>query len=93
MKLFGILRRDGFIDGPTLKKAAERSKEICNERPDEIRWIRSYVFNESSGALGTVCIYEAVSADVVREHAKAAGLPVSEVLSVDETVVVRPDPE
>ena len=93
MNLYAILRRDGFTDGPTLEAAAARSTEVGNSMPDDIRWIRSYVLGENSGALGTVCIYEASSEDAIRKHADAADLPVSEIIPVADTVVVRPDPE
>lgn len=61
--------------------------------PDDIRWIRSYVLAETSGALGTVCIYQASSEEAIREHAEAAGLPVTEIIPIADTVIVRPDPE
>jgi hypothetical protein len=61
--------------------------------PDDIRWIRSYVLGEGSGAVGTVCIYQASSEEAIRKHAEAAGLPVSEIIPVIDTVVVRPDPD
>ena len=93
MNLYAILRRDGFADGPTLEEAAGRSTAVGNEMPDDIRWIRSYVLGENSGAVGTICIYEASSEEAVRDHAARADLPVSEVIPVVDTVVVRPDPE
>ena len=63
-----------------------------DDMPDDIRWIRSYVLNEQSGSLGTVCIYEASSEDAIRQHAAAAELAVSEIIPIADTVVVRPDP-
>ena len=93
MKLYAILRRDGFADGPTLEAAAARSTEAGNDMPDDIRWIRSYVLGEQGGGLGTVCIYEASSEDAIRKHAEAANLPVTEIIPIADTVVVRPDPE
>ena len=60
---------------------------------DDVRWIRSYVLEEGGGAVGTVCIYQATSADALREHAQRADLPADEVIPVVDTVVVRPDPE
>ncbi len=56
-----------------------------------MRWIRSYVL-EDQGGLGTVCIYEAESPEAIRRHAKAADLPVDEIVKVADTVIVRPDP-
>jgi hypothetical protein len=93
MNLHAILRRDGFADGPTLEAAAARSTAVGDDMPDDIRWIRSYVLGEGSGAVGTVCIYQASSEEAIRKHAEAAGLPVSEIIPVIDTVVVRPDPD
>ena len=60
---------------------------------DDIRWIRSYVLEESGGSVGTVCIYQASSPEAIRDHASRAGLPVDEIIPVADTVLVRPDPE
>jgi hypothetical protein len=51
------------------------------------------VVAEEDGTLGTVCIYQASSPDKIREHAARAGIPAHDVLSVADTVFVRPDPE
>ncbi len=93
MDLYAILRRDGFTDGPTLEEAAARSTKVGDDMPDDIRWIRSYVLGEAGGALGTVCIYQASSEEAIRAHAKAAHLPISEIIPIADTVIVRPDPE
>ena len=93
MNLYAILRRDGFADGPTLEEAAARSTTVGDTMPDDIRWIRSYVLAEEGGALGTVCIYQASSEEAIRSHAAAADLPVSEIIPIADTVLVRPDPE
>jgi len=58
-----------------------------------VRWIRTYVFTEDDGTLGTVCIYQAKDAETVRGHADAAVLPATEVLPLADTVIVNPDPE
>jgi hypothetical protein len=92
MNLYAILRRDGFTDGPTLEDAAARSTKVGEDMSDDIRWIRSYVLGENSGALGTDCIYQASSEEAIRKHAEVADLPVSEIIPIADTVVVRPDP-
>ena len=61
--------------------------------PDEVRWIRSYVLEESDGSLGTVCIYQAVSPEAIRKHASRADLPMDEIIPIADTVLVRPDPQ
>ena len=93
MELYAILRRSGWRSGEELQEAAARSTKVGNEQmPDEVRWIRSYVLDEGEGTVGTVCIYEASSAEAVRKHASLADLPVDEIVRVADTVVVRPDP-
>ena len=93
MQLFAILRRDGWSSGPELEEAAGRSKQVADENmPDDIRWIRSYVLEEGSGSIGTVCIYQATSPEAIRKHADLADLPVDEIVPVADTVVVRDDP-
>ena len=92
MKLYAILRRDGFADGAVLEAAAARSTNVGDEMSNDIRWIRSYVLGEEGGTLGTVCIYQASSEDAIRQHAEKADLPISEIIPIADTVVVRPDP-
>jgi hypothetical protein len=93
MELYAIIRRDGWVDGGDLERAAARSSDVGdNQMADDIRWIRSYVLQEEGGHLGTVCIYQASSANAIREHAQRADLPVTEVIPIADTVVVRPDP-
>ncbi len=92
MNLYAILRRDGFQDGAELEAAAARSTEVGNDMADDIGWIRSYVLGEEGGTLGTVCIYQASSEEAIRRHAEAAELPITEIVPIADTVVVRPDP-
>src|SRR5690349_7260688 len=93
MQTYVILRRNGWRTGEDLEAAAARSSQVGDEdMPDDIRWIRSYVMSEESGSLGTVCIYQASSADAIRDHAERAGLPVDEIIPVADTVIVRDDP-
>ena len=93
MQTFVILRRQGWPSGSELEAAAGRSTTVGDdEMSDDIRWIRSYVLAETDGSLGTVCIYQASSAEKVREHAQRAGLPADEIIPVADTVIVRPDP-
>jgi hypothetical protein len=87
-----ILRRGGWRTPDELRAAADRSSEEGDKTPDDVRWLRSYVLAETDGSLGLVCIYEASSPEAIRSHAYRAGLPVDEIVSVADTVVVRPDP-
>jgi thiamine biosynthesis protein ThiC len=89
-----ILRRSGWRSPEDLQTAAERSAKVGDEEmSDDIRWIRSYVLEEDGESVGTVCIYQATSPEAIREHASRADLPADEIISVADTVLVRPDPE
>jgi hypothetical protein len=92
MNTYVILRRNGWKTAEDLERAAERSTEAGDQMPDDVRWIRSYVLDEPSGEVGTVCIYEGISPEAIRRHAGNAGLPVDEIIQVAGTVIVRPDP-
>src|SRR5579884_2374865 len=93
MGLYAIIRRNGWATPGDLQEAAARSLAVGDgEMADDIRWIRSYVLAEPDGSVGTVCIYEASSADAVREHAQRADLPLTDVVPIADTVIVRPDP-
>jgi sporulation protein YlmC with PRC-barrel domain len=93
MKLYAIRRRDGWDCADSLARTAEISARIGNEEmPEHVRWIRSYVVQEESGNLGTICIYEGSSMDAVREHARRVNMPATEINEIVDTVIIRPDP-
>jgi hypothetical protein len=93
METYVIMRRSAWADAPELQAAAAESTRVGNEEmPDDVRWIRSYVIQETDGRLGTACIYQATSEAAAREHARRASLAADEVLRVVDTVVVREDP-
>jgi hypothetical protein len=91
MNLYAIRRRDFWGSAEELEKTAARSAEVGDEMADDIRWIRTYVVQEDSGKLGTVCLYEGTSAEKVREQAERTGMPADEIVLVADTVIVRPD--
>lgn len=93
MKIYAIRRREAWKTPEELEATASRSAQIGNEEmADEIRWIRSYVVEEDDGRLGTICIYQAVSPEAIRDHAQRVGMPADEITPVARTVVVRDDP-
>jgi hypothetical protein len=93
MNTYAIRRRNAWKNARELERTAGVSLRIGNEEMnDRIRWIRSYVIQEDDGTLGTLCIYQAASADAVREHARRVGMPADEITAVENTVVVRRDP-
>ena len=93
MDLYVIRRRNAWASAQELEITGERSAAEGDKADSGVRWIRSYVVNEESGRLGTVCIYEAESPEAIRAHADASGMPADEIVPVADTVIVRPDPE
>jgi len=93
MKTYAIRRKSAWKSATELEATAARSARIGNEEmSDQVRWIRSYVVEEANGTLGTVCIYQAVSPDAIRDHARRVGMPADDVMPVVRTVIVREDP-
>ena len=92
MDLYVIIRRNGWRTAADLEAAAARSTAEGDKPDSGVRWIRSYVLAEETGEVGTVCVYQAESAEAIRAHARAADLPVDEIIPVADTVIVRPDP-
>jgi sporulation protein YlmC with PRC-barrel domain len=94
MQTFVILRRSGWSTPEELEAAAMRSKQVGEEQmPEDVRWIRSYALAEEDGSVGTVCVYQATSPEAIRQHAERADLPADEIVSVADTVIIRPDPQ
>ena len=93
MNTYVIRRRNAWKDARELEITAGISARIGNEEmSDRVRWIRSYVVEESDGTLGTVCIYQAVDPEAIREHARRVRMPADEITPVSATVIVREDP-
>lgn len=94
METFVIRRRNAWKSPQELEATAVKSRKIGDqEMPDKVRWIRSYVVEEADGSLGTVCIYQAVNPQAIRDHASRVGMPADEIIAVAATVVVREDPK
>jgi len=93
MNIFVVLYRNGSPDRRRLEKSANRTNRVSLHRmPDQVRWVRSYTTNESTGSLVTVCIFQGTTAEAVREHPRRAGIPADEILPVDDTIVLEDDP-
>lgn len=93
MNTYVIRRRSNWANEAELSEAATCSRKVGDtEMADQVRWIRSYVVKEEDGRLGTVCIYQAVSPEAIKEHACRAALQADEIIEVADTVVVREDP-
>lgn len=93
IELYAVLRRRGWPSGADLQATAACSARAgAGGPPDKVSWIRSYVLEEADGSVGTLCLYEAASAEAVRRHAQRADVRADEVIRVISTVVARNDP-
>lgn len=94
MQLYVIRRRNAWKNAKELERTASISARVGNEEmSDKVRWIRSYVVQEEDGNLGTVCIYQAISAEAIKDHANRVGMPAHEITPIARTVVIRNDPQ
>ena len=91
VETFVVIRRAGWDSPEEISALADRSVAACDTLRD-VRWIRSYLFTEQDGAIGTVCIFEAEAAEAIYRHAALAEVPIDEVLPIADTVVLHADP-
>ena len=82
MPRFLIRRVLGDATEDELEAAAEDSRRARAEHFPEIEWEHSHVVRTDDG-LTSYCVYAAPSAQHVRDHAAAAGLPADEVHEIE----------
>lgn len=88
-----IRRRAFWKTAADLKQSAAFARRIGDEdMPRQVSWLRSYAVHEADGTLGTVCVYQAVSPEALREHAARVGMPADEITPVLGRIVFRDDP-
>jgi hypothetical protein len=93
MNDYVIFRSNAWPDEAALERAAGRAARITNtELAGQVNWIRSYVYEEPDGTLGSVCIFQATDRDVVFEHARRADLACDDVRPIARTVIIDADP-
>ena len=59
------------------QEGARKSCAILKELGPEIQWVQSYVTGDK-----IYCVYIAPNEDLIREHAKKAGIPASKISEV-----------
>lgn len=82
MARFIIERTTGPLTREQIDAAGRLSNAVL-EQMDGVTWIRSYV----SHADGKIfCEYEAPNAELIREHARRAGLPADAIREIQLTI-------
>lgn len=87
MKTFVIEREipdAGKFTPADLKSISQKSCTVLKDLGPEIKWLHSYVTGNK-----IYCIYQATSADIIRQHAKKGGFPANSVVEVG--TVINPD--
>jgi hypothetical protein len=93
MNDYVIFRRHAWADQAALERAAGRAARAANgELAGRLNWIRSYVYEETDGTLGSVCIFQATDRDVLFDHARRADLACDDVRPIARTVIIDADP-
>ena len=76
-----VIERDmpgaGSLNAAQLKSASQNSCNVLAELGPEIEWVHSYVTGNK-----IYCVYKAENEELIREHAKKAGLPCNKISEV-----------
>lgn len=88
-----LIRRRNFCKTPAdFERSPVVSRRIGDEEiAGDVRWLRTYGVKENDGTLGTVCIYQAVDSDALRQDATRVGIPADEIIPVLGRIVFRED--
>lgn len=68
----------GKLTHEELKGIAQKSCSVVNEIGPNIKWLQSYVVADK-----LYCVYQATSEDLIREHGKMGGFPVTNIYEVE----------
>jgi len=67
----------GSLSGTQLRELAATSNGVVSKLSGKVQWVQSYITGDN-----TFCIYLAESEDLVREHSRLAGFPITRVNEV-----------
>lgn len=67
----------GSLGPADLKGASQQSCSVLRDLGPQIQWVHSYVTDDK-----IYCIYRAPDAEMIRQHAQAAGFPANSIQEV-----------
>lgn len=80
-----VIERDfpgaGKLNEEQLKGMAQASCDVLEKMGPRIQWVHSYVTDDK-----VYCVYVAPNEEMVREHAKQGGFPISSVSKVSTII-------
>lgn len=71
----------GELSAEELREISVKSNSVLSELGDEIRWVQSYVSDDT-----VYCVYEAKDAEIVRLHAEKGGFPADRISRVSNVI-------
>lgn len=85
-----IRRRNHWKTAADLDRSAAISRRVGDEEMAcEVSWLQTYAVKEKDGTLGTVCLYQAVDPNALKEHAARVAMPADEIVPVIGRIVFR----
>lgn len=80
-----LIERDipgaGQLTAPDLKGISQKSCSVLTEMGPKIKWLHSYVTGNK-----IYCVYQAENEELLREHGKKGGFPVTNITEIGTTI-------
>lgn len=80
-----LIERDipgaGQLTPVDLKGISQKSCSVLTEMGPKIKWLHSYVTGNK-----IYCVYQAESEELLREHGKKGGFPVTNIMEIGSTI-------
>jgi len=71
----------GQFDAAQLKAISQKSCSVLKDMGPKIQWIQSYVTGNK-----IVCVYRAENEELIREHGKKGGFPVTRITEIKSVI-------
>ncbi|WP_271407597.1 DUF4242 domain-containing protein [Pseudomonas sp. Q1-7] len=71
----------GTLTERDLKAISQKSCRVLREIGPEVQWVQSYVTDDK-----LYCVYLAASEELIREHARQGGFPVSRISRISSII-------
>ena len=87
MPRYLVHRTLGPVTDEQLDAAAERATRVRLDQFPDVAWEHSHVVRTTDGSRTAYCVYSAPTAQDVRDHAAASGLPADDVQEIERDLV------
>jgi len=71
----------GNLSAEELQGISQKSNKVIGELGPDIRWLTSYVTDDK-----IYCVYAAPDMDIIEEHARCGGFPVTSISKVSAVI-------